>query len=294
MRSNLFPVYLTTARDGVRRAAQGVVCARNIGLAPGPGRPDSPTMFRLARLAFLALTLAAPARADDVLVFAAASLKTALDTVVADFTKVTGDRAVVSYAGSSQLARQIAFGAPADVYLSANTEWMDTLDGEGHLVPGTRGDLLGNRLVLVAQGAGAAPVELSARALDTRLGNGHLAMALVEAVPAGVYGKAALSSLGLWDTLGPRVAEADNVRAALALVAAGAAPLGVVYASDAVAETRVSVVATFPEGSHPPIIYPVALVAGQYTPAARGFLAFLHSPAARAAFEAQGFSWLGG
>lgn len=251
-------------------------------------------MLRLARLVLLALVLASPARAEDVLVFAAASLQTALDAVARGFEAETGDRAVISYAGSSQLARQITLGAPANVYFSANSAWMDRLGAEGRLASGTRVDLLGNQLVLVAHGAGALPVQLNAPALAARLGDGHLAMALVEAVPAGIYGKAALSSLGLWQALGPRVAEADNVRAALALVAIGAAPLGIVYASDAVAEARVSVVARFPEDSHPPIVYPAALIAGHDTPPARAFLAFLQTPDARAAFTAQGFSWVGG
>lgn len=252
-----------------------------------------PLAFGLATiLAFATAPLAV--RADDVLVFAASSLKTALDTVAADFAASTGDRAVVSFAGSSQLARQISLGAPADVFLSANTDWMDTLEADGKLATGTRVDLLGNRLVLVAHDADAAPVDLAAPdALATRLAGDHLAMALVDAVPAGIYGKAALESLGLWATVAPQVAQADNVRAALALVATGAAPLGVVYASDAVAEPNVHVVATFPEDSHPPIVYPVAAVADHDSEATRAFLAYLQSPAARATFEAQGFSWLG-
>ncbi len=246
-------------------------------------------------LPLLALLLfAAPARADSIVVFAAASLKTALDEVAAGFTEATGHQIAASYAGSSGLARQILHGAPADVFLSANTAWMDELEAAGALAPGTRSDLLGNGLVLVAHGD-ATPLDLTdPDALSRRLGTGHLAMGLVEAVPAGIYGKAALETLGLWERVRPQVAQSDNVRAALALVATGAAPLGIVYASDAIAETRVSVVAHFPEASHPPITYPVAIVEGHDTPATRALLDHLRTPEARAIFEAQGFRWLGG
>ncbi len=231
-------------------------------------------MRRIARLFALTLLLATPARADELVVFAAASLKTALDAVTTAFAEATGTEVAVSYAGSSQLARQILLGAPADVVLSANTDWMDELDTAGRLEPGSRRALLGNRLVLVAHGAGAAPVELTdPAALDTRLGAGRLAMALVEAVPAGIYGRAALVELGLWERVAERVAQSDNVRAALALVATGAAPLGLVYASDARAEPRRFAAGLARYGSD--------------------FLVHLHSPSARAAFEAQGFSWLG-
>jgi len=245
-------------------------------------------------LAMLGL-MAAPVRADDLVVFAAASLKTALDEVAAGFTKATGHRVAVSYAGSSQLARQISLGAPADVFLSANPGWMDELEADGHLVPGTRADLLGSRLVLVSNDAAAEPVDLMDPAdLAARLGTGHLAMALIEAVPAGIYGRAALVDLGLWAQVEARVAQSDNVRAALALVATGAAPLGVVYATDAIAEPRVQVVATFPADSHPPIVYPVAVVEARDGPGPRAFLDHLRTPAAREVFEAQGFIWLGG
>lgn len=252
-------------------------------------------MRRFARYLVLLALIAAPVRADEVLVFAAASLRTALDEIAPGFAEATGHRMVVSSAGSSQLARQIQLGAPADLFISANTAWMDTLDAEGRLVAGTRRDLLGNRLVLVAGGGQAAPLDLAdPDTLADRLGSGHLAMALVDAVPAGIYAKAALDSLGLWAGVTSRVVQTDNVRAALALVATGAAPLGVVYASDAVAEPRVTVVATFPETSHPKIVYPVAILAGHDGPGPRALLDHLSSPAARALFEAQGFTWAGG
>lgn len=250
--------------------------------------------FLAALFAVLPLCLtvfAAGARADTVVVFAAASLKTALDDVAEGFSLATGDEVVLSVAGSSALARQIQLGAPADVFISANEGWMDALEASGHIAPETRRDLLGNRLVMISARGAAAPVKLAPGFdLAGRLGRGHLAMALVEAVPVGIYGKAALESLGLWTSVAPRVAQVDNSRAALALVATGAAPLGIVYATDAKADPRVEVLATFPAESHPPIVYPVAAVAGRLTPATEAFVAYLGSDAARAAFEAQGFS----
>ena len=235
------------------------------------------------------LTLAPAAQADEVTVFAAASLKNAMDEIATAFEAETGDVAKVSLAGSSALARQIQQGAPAEVFISANAAWMDRIEADGLLAEGSRVDLLRNALVLVAHGA-AAPVAISPELdLAGMLGEDRLAMALVEAVPAGIYGKAALENLGLWASVAPRVAQSDNVRSALALVAAGEAPLGIVYATDAVAEPDVSVLGTFPEGSHPPIVYPAARLADAGETAAR-FLAFLQGPQARAAFERQGFA----
>lgn len=248
-------------------------------------------MRRLAVFLAFFVLFAAPSRAEDVLVFAAASLKTALDEIAPGFAEETGHRMVVSHAGSSQLARQILLGAPADVFVSANTAWMDALEAAGRLAPGTRSDLLGNSLVLIAADTEAPVIDLSDPGdLPQRLGNGRLAMALVDAVPAGIYGQAALASLGLWEAVAPQVAQTDNVRAVLALVASGAAPFGVVYRSDALAEPRVRVVADFPENSHPPIVFPLAIVDGRDRAGPRALLAYLTSPAARAVFEAQGFS----
>lgn len=233
---------------------------------------------------------AAPATAERLTVFAAASLTDAMAAVEAGFEAATGHEVAVSLAGSSALARQIEAGAPADVFISANPGWMDELEAAGRLAPGTRVDLLRNRLVLIAHGSGAAPVEMSPEFdLAGRLDGGRLAMALVEAVPAGIYGKAALQSLGLWQELAPRVAQADNVRAALALVATGAAPYGIVYATDARAEDDVTAIATFPAETHPPILYPAAAIAGAEGPAA-AFLDYLAGAEARAAFEAEGFA----
>nr|WP_325252187.1 molybdate ABC transporter substrate-binding protein [Amylibacter sp.] len=234
------------------------------------------------------------ATADDITVFAAASMKNAMDAVSAEWTKETGHRALVSLAGSSALARQIQQGAPADVFISANADWMDRLQADGLIAPDTRFDLLGNAIVLIAHGADAPAVEITP-ALDLAglLGDARLAMALVDAVPAGIYGKAALTRLGLWDGVADKVAQGDNVRAALAFVATGEAPFGIVYATDAAAEQRVSVIGTFPADSHPPIIYPAAGIKDSTNPLTESFLTFLRSPAAQAAFEQQGFVFLG-
>lgn len=233
------------------------------------------------------------ARAAEVTVFAAASLKNALDDVVHAWHEASGNRAVVAYAGSSQLARQIEQGAPADLFISANPDWMDHLERAKLIDPASRKDLLGNRLVLVAHGRDAAPVAIGPGFdLAGLLGRGRLAMAMVDSVPAGMYGKAALESLGVWPSVRDHVAQADNVRAALTLVALGEAPYGIVYATDAAAADDVTVVGTFPEASHPPIVYPVALTLAGDTPEARQLLAFIASPAARPLFERQGFTVL--
>lgn len=243
--------------------------------------------MRPALLAALCLA-ALPVRAEDVSVFAAASLKNALDEVAAQFTSETGHRVTISYAGSNTLAKQIIEGAPADVFVSANTEWMDEV-GKAGLVQ-SRADILGNRLVLIAHGD-AAPVQISGDMdLAGMLDGGKLAMALVDSVPAGQYGKAALENLGLWDSVQSDVAQSDNVRAALALVAAGEAPLGIVYATDAVAEDDVTVVGEFPADSHPSITYPAALLTGAADDADRAFYDALSDARADAIFARHGFA----
>ncbi len=245
----------------------------------------------LRTLVLLCLLLPQTARAEPLTVFAAASLKTALDAVAADFAEATdGDMPAISYAGSSALARQIEQGAPADLFVSANAEWMDRVAQAGLLAEGTRRDLLGNRLVLIAPGAEGAPLALED--LPERLADGRLAMALVEAVPAGIYGQAALEALGVWEKIAPQVVQTDNVRAALALVALGEASLGLVYATDAAAEPRVHVVAEVPEHLHPPIVYPAAILAPGDTPHARAFLKYLAGPEAAGQFQRQGFTLL--
>jgi molybdate transport system substrate-binding protein len=227
--------------------------------------------------------VAQSADAAQLTVFAAASMGDVMRDLAPLWKAQGGDAFRTSLAGSSVLARQIQQGAPADVFISANAAWMDLLERDGVILPGTRSDLAANTLVLIARDPQAAAQ------IDKRLGNGRLAMALVDAVPAGIYGKAALETLGAWPGLAPRIAQADNVRAALALVASGEAPLGIVYATDALAEPRVRVIATFPPGTHPPIRYPVAAVAGGHDAAARAFLAFLRSPGAAGVLRAHGF-----
>ncbi|MGV6804087.1 MAG: molybdate ABC transporter substrate-binding protein [Ruegeria sp.] len=250
----------------------------------------------LVAVAVLCAALAAPVRvaAEDILVFAAASLKTALDQVAPEFEDVTGFQVIVSYAASSVLARQIHLGAPADLYISANAAWMDYLEETGSIDPASRVDLFGNKLVLVGNAQTAAEQAITPDFnLSDRLQGGYLAMALIGAVPAGLYGKAALESLGLWESVQDRVAQADNVRAALALVATGAAPLGVVYRTDARADPRVGIVGVFPSTSHPPIVYPAALTVAA-RPAAEQFLAYLQDDAVVEIFLEQGFTLPGG
>lgn len=237
-------------------------------------------------LTILALFLAPTARAEDLTVFAAASLKTALDEIAASFSP-DGDQVVISYGGSSALARQIIAGAPADIFISASTDWMDQVQQAGLVADGSRRELLGNRLVLIAHGKAPQTSDFPDGLADLLAADdARLAMAMVDAVPAGVYGKQALESLGQWDALAPHVAQADNVRAALALVATGAAPFGITYASDAVAEPAVSVIYSFPETTHDRIIYPAALIGGNR---AAAFLDALGSPEARRIFEENGF-----
>lgn len=252
------------------------------------------TALMILRHVLLAIWLILPlaARAEAPLrVFAAASLAGALDRAAAAWQAQGGARASIAYAGSSALARQIEQGAPADLFLSASGEWMDAVEAAGLLRAGSRREFLGNALVLARHGPGAAPVEIgSGYDLAAALGDGPLAMALTEAVPAGIYGRAALTGLGLWDEVAGKVAEAADVRGALMLVATGAAPLGVVYATDAAAEPRVSVVGAFPEGSHPPIRYPAAVVAGSGHAQAGAFLEFLSGPEAGAIFAEAGFT----
>lgn len=230
------------------------------------------------------------ARADSITVFSAASMKTALDEIAGAFNQATGHEVRLSLAGSSALARQIQQGAPADIFISANPGWMDELRKDGLIEAATRYDLVQNSLVLIAHDPGTAPVVLHEDMdLSGMLGDRRLAMALVDAVPAGIYGKAALRHLGQWGAVAPKVAQTDNVRAALALVATGEAPLGIVYASDAAAENKVTVIGTFPADSHPPIIYPVAAVAASDSALKADFLEFLGTPEARAALTRHGF-----
>ena len=254
-----------------------------------------PLLRSFSALLLIAVSLApTAARAQDdagLTVFAAASLKEALDDAAAAYRQQTGVPVRVSYAASSALARQIEQGAPADVFFSADLEWMDYLQQRNRLDVATRRSLLGNRLVLIAPRASKARVDLNRPAtLLAALGGGRLAIGQTRTVPAGKYAKASLESLSLWSGVRPRLAESESVRAALMLVARGETPLGIVYASDAKAEPGVRVVATFPEDSHPPIVYPVAALRGARAAQAARFVQWLGSPAADALFTKRGFA----
>lgn len=235
---------------------------------------------------------AAPARAGEkVTVFAAASTTNAVTDIGRLFAREKSGRMVASFASSSTLAKQIENGAPANVYISANPQWMDYLEKRKMVDADSRFNLLGNRIVLIAPADSSQHV-IIARGfpLAAMLKANELAMGNPAHVPAGIYGKQALQNLGVWESVRSRVARAKDVRAALALVERGEAPLGVVYATDAAITKKVRVVGVFPDDSHPPIVYPAALVTGNETPAARRFLAFLRTPAATAVFEKYGFT----
>ncbi|HZK92447.1 MAG TPA: molybdate ABC transporter substrate-binding protein [Stellaceae bacterium] len=237
----------------------------------------------------------AGARADDVVVFAAASLKNALDAIDADWRNASGKHATISYAASSALAKQIEADAPADVFISADLDWMDYLDKKHLIAPGSRHNLLGNSLVLIAPAdAKAANVDIAQGfPLAKLLNGGKLAMADSNAVPAGKYGKAALTKLGVWGSVSGQVAAAENVRACLLLVARGEAPYGIVYKTDAAIEPKVQIVGAFPADSHPAIIYPTGLVASSKNPDAPAFAAYLSGPDATREFNRYGFTVLG-
>ena len=244
-------------------------------------------------LAGLLATGTAPARADDVLFFAAASLKNALDAIDDQYQKDTGKHVAVSLAASSTLAKQIESGAPADLFISADLDWMDYLAQNNLIKADTRKNLLGNELVLIAPKDSTSNITIAPGfGLAKALGGGKLAMADTSAVPAGKYGKAALEKLGVWDKVSGQIAQAENVRAALALVARGEAPFGIVYQTDVAVEPGVKIVATFPADTHPPIIYPIALLAGSKNPDAAAYLTYLEGAKARPLFEKQGFTLL--
>ncbi|MBS9721285.1 molybdate ABC transporter substrate-binding protein [Tianweitania sp. BSSL-BM11] len=230
---------------------------------------------------------------EKVTVFAAASLKNALDSINAAWKGSSGRQATISYAASSALAKQIEAGAPADVFVSADLDWMNYLANKKLIKTGTEVRLLANRIVLVAPADSWVTADIK-KGFDLAglLKGGKLAMGNVEAVPAGKYGKDALEHLGVWQSVSGDVAQAENVRAALALVATGEAPLGIVYETDAVAEKKVKVVGVFPEDSHEPIIYPAAETAEASSADADAFLDYLKTAEARTLFEAQGFTVL--
>jgi molybdate transport system substrate-binding protein len=251
----------------------------------------------LAAIAAAVTFAAAPqlARAQDrsITVFAAASMKNALDDVDAAFTKKSGVKIVASYDASSALMKQIEGGAPADVFVSADLKWMDYGSEKKLIKDDTRVNLLGNVLVLIAPKDSKVENVTIGSGFDLAklAGDGRVATGDVKAVPVGIYAQAALQNLGAWTAAEPKMAMTANVRAALVLVARGEAPLGIVYSTDAKVEPAVKVVGVFPESSHDPIIYPVAATTGAKSDIAP-YLAFLRSQAAKTIFESYGFSFL--
>ena len=238
-----------------------------------------------------------PTRADDAkgpTIFAAASMKTALDAISAAWTAKGGKPPVISYASSGVLAKQIQSGAPADLFISADEKWMDVLAKDGAIKPETRKALLGNALVLVVPAADATALHIT-KGFDLAgaIGESKLAVCTVSSCPAGIYGKEALEKLGVYKAVEPKLAQADNVRAALVLVARGEAKYGIVYATDAKAEPKVKVVDTFPEDSHAPIVYPIAVTKDSKNPDAAAFEAFMSGPEATTLLTGQGFTILG-
>ncbi len=230
-----------------------------------------------------------PAGRHAITVFAAASMTNALGELASDYQEKTGTAVTLSFAASSALARQIEAGARVDAFISADQEWMDYLAARKLIEPATRRDIAGNELVLIAPADSPVKITIGPRfALGAALGDGRLAVADPDTVPAGRYAKAALSKLGVWDSVAGRLANADNVRAALAFVARGEAPLGIVYSTDASIEKKVRIVGVFPADTHAPITYPAAVpVGGQ--PEGADFLSFLASPAGEAVFARHGF-----
>src|SRR5271166_6515029 len=248
-------------------------------------------VFVLLALSSTVWSIPASARDQKLVIFAAASLKDALDEVNAAYQHEQGQETATSYAASSTLAKQIEAAAPADIFISADLDWMDYLAERKLIKPASRVNLLGNSIVLIAPANSTASITIGPNfPLASLLGNGRLAMADTNSVPAGKYGKAALEKLGVWSAVADRIAPAENVRAALLLVSRGECPLGIVYKTDAAAESGVKVLATFPADTHPPIIYPMALVASSTNPDAEAFAMILRSPSAARLFEKQGFT----
>jgi molybdate transport system substrate-binding protein len=233
---------------------------------------------------------AAAQQGGDPIVFAAASLKNALDAINHAWQKESGKKARISYAASSALAKQLEQDAPAQMFISADLDWMDYVAKKNLIKPESRANLLGNRIVLIAPKDKAQAVDIRPGFdLAKVLGGGRLAMANVDTVPAGKYGKAALEKLGVWGSVADKVAQTENVRAALLLVSRAEAPAGIVYQTDAAADPNVKIIGSFPENTHPPIIYPVALTT-KAGPDAAAFLAHIRGAKARPLFEAQGFT----
>jgi molybdate transport system substrate-binding protein len=246
-------------------------------------------VFAIGAIAAAVFVTMAPASAD-ILVFGAASLKNALDDVNARYQRKTGGKIVVSYGASSTLAKQLESGAPADIFISADLDWMDYVAQRKLIKPETRSNFLGNKLVLIAPADSKVTLTIGPNfPLAQALGSGRLTMADPASVPAGKYGKASLEALGVWASVSDKIAPAQDVRTALAYVSRGEAPLGIVYQTDAAADKGVKIVGAFPASTHPPIIYPIAVTAVSNNPGVGAYMSFLKSSEARSAFESQGF-----
>lgn len=252
-------------------------------------------VLRLLLAVVASIAVASPrASADDLIVFAAASTKNAAEDIAKIYAAGGKGAVTYSFAASSDLAKQIENGAPAAIFISADTKWTDYLAERNLIVGDSRHDLLGNKLVLIAPADGDLSVDLAVNApLADALGDGRLAMGEPDGVPAGRYGKAALEALGIWAQVEPKVARTKDVRAALALVERGEAAAGIVYSTDAAISKKVKMVAEFPPDTHPKIVYPIALIAGKEDAAARAFYDFLNSPQARTVFLEYGFTVAG-
>jgi molybdate transport system substrate-binding protein len=251
----------------------------------------------LAGLLLLTFAIAHSSAADEprpVLFFAAASLQTALNAIGAEWSKETGKKITFSYGASSATAKQIESGAPADLFASADLKWMDWAQEHKLIKAETRKTLLGNTLVLIAGGSVKEELKIAPGfPLAAAIGDSRLATGNPEAVPIGIYAKEALTTLGVWDAVSPKIAGTENVRAALTLVSKGEAKYGIVYQTDANADKNVTVVGTFPEETHKPIVYPFAVTATSTNPDAVAFLAYLSSPKAIKIFQAEGFKFVG-
>jgi molybdate transport system substrate-binding protein len=251
-------------------------------------------MLPLALAVWLVFLLApAYVHAPELRVFGAASLQDAIDILNVRYERDTGHKVVASYDGSDTLAQLIDYGAPADIFISADTDWMNYLADRSLIKPETRRNLLGNKLVLIARAGSAPTLGIGPNfPLAQALGNGRLAIADPASVPAGKYGKAALQALGVWAAVKDRLVQAQDVRAALALVSRREATLGIVYQTDAVADQGVDIVGTFPASSHPPIVYPLAVIKASTNPTAESYIEFLQSHAVEPVFELRGFAML--
>jgi molybdate transport system substrate-binding protein len=254
-------------------------------------------MFIISRyfciIAIVFLSTAFYAQAESVHVFAAASMKTALDNAAKLWKIQSGNDVVATYGSTGTLAKQIAEAAPADIFISADLAWMDDVEKKNLIKPESRKNLVGNTLVLIAAAGSDLKINLARDSnLAASLGDEKLAVGDVKSVPAGKYAKAALENLGLWSSVEPNLVMQENVRSALALVARGEAKFGIVYGSDAVAESKVQIIANFPETSHTPIVYPAAVIATSTTLEAQAFLNFLFSKEAQLLFKANGFTLL--